>query len=95
VQVFGTGRFDRISAPLERPPRELTLPMKELTSQITLLISATAPALIAIPGRGASTAAKILGETAGVDRSHLGTRSPDRPGWHRRRSGHRTTPATD
>jgi transposase len=45
--------------------RELTVQVKELTAELTALISVQAPALIAIPGCGALTAAKILGETAG------------------------------
>jgi transposase len=44
--------------------RELTAQINELTA----LICAQAPALIAIFGCGTLTAAKILGETVGVDR---------------------------
>jgi transposase len=43
----------------------------ELTAQIselTCLMTVQAPALMAIPGCGVLTAAKILGETAGADR---------------------------
>jgi transposase len=42
--------------------------MNELTTELTALIFALAPALIVIFGCGALTVAKILGETAGVDR---------------------------
>ena len=46
--------------------RRLTAEIDELTGQITSRVEALAPSLLAIPGCGVLTAAKILGETAGV-----------------------------
>ncbi len=46
----------------------MTADINELTKEITGQVAAMAPTLLAIPGCGALTAAKILGETAGVDR---------------------------
>jgi transposase len=47
---------------------ELNQRVKELEHQIAILVAQIAPALLAIPGCGALTAAKIVGETAGVRR---------------------------
>ena len=60
-----------------------------------MLVSTMAPALIAIPGCGAITAAKIVGETAGVDRfrskdafaRHTGT--APMPVWSSNKARHR------
>ncbi|MGW8538487.1 transposase [Rhodococcus qingshengii] len=75
--------------------RALTKQINELTEEITTLVADMAPSLIAIPGCGAATAAKILGETAGVDRfrpkdayaRHNGT--APMPAWSSNRSRHR------
>jgi transposase len=48
--------------------RELNQRALELERQIMLLVIRLAPSLLAIPGCGALTAAKIVGETAGVSR---------------------------
>ena len=48
--------------------RELNTRALELERQIMLLVIRLAPSLLAIPGCGALTAAKIVGETAGVKR---------------------------
>ena len=48
--------------------RELNRRINELEREITPLIRALAPTLLAIPGCGALTAAKLVGETAGVQR---------------------------
>jgi transposase len=48
--------------------RELNQRARELERQITLLVIRLAPSLLTIPGCGALTAAKIVGETAGVAR---------------------------
>jgi transposase len=48
--------------------RELNQRARELERQITLLVIRLAPSLLTIPGCGALTAAKIVGETAGVGR---------------------------
>jgi transposase len=62
------GTVARLAHTLTGRCRELTAQINELTAELTGLICVQAPALIAIPGCGALTAAKILGETAGVDR---------------------------
>jgi transposase len=62
------GTVARLAHTLAGRCRELTAQINELTAELTGLICAQAPALIAIPGCGTLTAAKILGETAGVDR---------------------------
>jgi transposase len=45
-----------------------TVKVNELQRRISTLVRQLAPALLELPGCGALTAAKILGETAGVDR---------------------------
>ena len=62
------GTVARLARELVDRCRELGTQITALTTEITNLVSAMAPALIAIPGCGAITAAKIPGETAGVDR---------------------------
>ncbi|MFD8078285.1 transposase [Streptomyces sp. NPDC059718] len=42
--------------------------VRELEAEISALISRLAPALLEIPGCGVLTAAKIIGETAGIAR---------------------------
>jgi transposase len=69
--------------------------INELTAEITTLVTGMAPSLITIPGCGAITAAKILGETAGVDRfrfkdayaRHNGT--APMPVWSSNKARHR------
>ena len=59
--------IDRILArELVERIRVLTLDIDDLTNEITTMVADMAPTLLAIPGCGALTAAKILGETAGV-----------------------------
>jgi len=85
----------RLARALVDRSRELTLQIKDLTTEITVLVSTMAPALIAIPGCGAITAATILGETAGVDRfrskdafaRHNGT--APMPVWSSNKARHR------
>ena len=48
--------------------RELSRRAAELERELRLLVSAQAPALLELPGCGALTAAKLIGETAGSDR---------------------------
>lgn len=48
--------------------RELTVRVKELERQLTRLVAPRAPSLLALAGCGALTAAKLVGETAGVGR---------------------------
>lgn len=68
---FLTGR-DGIDARLARELLEdiaaLTVRAKALEKEITALVSVQAPALLELPGCGALTAAKIVGETAGITR---------------------------
>lgn len=93
ASVLGT--VARLARGLVDRCRELTLQIKELTTEITALVSSMAPALIAIPGCGTITAAKILGETAGVDRfrskdafaRHTGT--APMPVWSSNKARHR------
>jgi len=47
---------------------ELTVTERRLERQITARVAPLAPSLLALPGCGALTAAKIVGETAGVGR---------------------------
>jgi transposase len=62
------GTVARLARVLASRCRELTAQINELTTELAALVSVQAPALIAIPGCGTLTAAKILGETAGVGR---------------------------
>ena len=48
--------------------RELTLRANELERQIAMLVRTLAPSLLDLPGCGVLSAAKIIGETAGVQR---------------------------
>jgi transposase len=50
--------------------RELSRRALELEREIAALVRAQAPALLELPGCGALTAAKLVGETAGVGRFH-------------------------
>jgi transposase len=58
----------RISRELARRIAELTRRASELERELATRVHAQAPALLALPGCGPLTAAKLLGETAGVDR---------------------------
>ena len=90
-----TGTVVRLARGLLDRCRALTEQINELTAEITTLVADMAPSLIAIPGCGAITAAKILGETAGVDRfrskdayaRHNGT--APMPVWSSNRARHR------
>jgi len=65
------GRDDlvaRLARTLTTRCRELTLEIEELTREITTRVTTIAPSLLSICGCGPLTAAKILGETAGVER---------------------------
>ena len=53
--------------------RDLTIQIVELEKEISALIEQLTPTLLAVPGCAGLTAAKILGETAGIARFH----SPD------------------
>jgi transposase len=96
VRIANTpGTVSRLSRDLVQRIRLITVDIDELTTEITVLVSTMAPTLIAIPGCGALTAAKILGETAGVNRfkskdayaRHNGT--APMPVWSSNRARHR------
>lgn len=57
--------MDHTYGAARRPSRDRS---SAASAEITELIERLAPSLIAIPGCGALTAVKILGETAGVER---------------------------
>jgi len=89
------GTVARIARDLTERCRSLTIQIKQLEREITLLVDTLAPSLVAICGCGPLTAAKILGETAGIDRfksadayaRHTGT--APLPVWSSNRSRHR------
>lgn len=62
------GLVARIATDLVEQIRTLTGSANELEKEIGELVVEQAPALLAMPGCGALTAAKIVGETAGVSR---------------------------
>jgi transposase len=62
------GLVARLARDLVGRLRELTAQINAAEDEITELTQQLAPSLVAIVGCGALTAAKILGETAGIDR---------------------------
>lgn len=62
------GRVVAIAVELVGRCRELTRRANELEREIRRLVGPVAPTLLALRGCGALTAAKVVGETAGVDR---------------------------
>jgi len=90
--VGANGTVGRLARELVERIRVMTLDIDDLTKEITNLVSAMAPTLLAIPGCGALTAAKILGETAGATGSNPKMPMPDTTARHLCLSGHRTTP---
>jgi transposase len=89
------GVVARLARGLVEHARRLTVEIDQLTVEITALAKQLAPSLLAICGCGPLTAAKILGETAGVDRftskdayaRHNGT--APLPVWSANRARHR------
>jgi len=89
------GTVARIARDLIERCRSLTIAITQLEREISQLIEKLAPALLAICGCGPLTAAKILGETGGIDRF----KSPDAyarhngtaplPVWSSNRARHR------
>ena len=89
------GTVARIARELIERCRSLTIAVAQLEREISQLIEKLAPALLAICGCGPLTAAKILGETAGIERF----KSPDAyarhngtaplPVWSSNRARHR------
>jgi transposase len=62
------GVVARLARELANRCAELTAVITALEKEIAQLVKQLAPALLALPGCGPLTAAKIIGETAGVDR---------------------------
>jgi transposase len=62
------GVVARLARELTNRCAELTAVINALEKEIAQLVEQLAPALLALPGCGPLTAAKIIGETAGVDR---------------------------
>jgi len=62
------GLVARLARTLTARCRELTLEIAELGREIAARVETLAPSLLALCGCGALTAAKILGETAGIER---------------------------
>jgi len=62
------GQVAKIAAELVGRIRELTRRANELERELTLLVRRLAPSLLELPGCGVLSAAKIVAETAGVDR---------------------------
>jgi transposase len=62
------GLLARLARELLERLRELTLQIGRLEREITAQVTPLAPSLLAICGCGPLTAAKILGETAGIER---------------------------
>lgn len=62
------GLVARIARDLVERCRQLTIDINTLAAEITARVTPLAPALLAICGCGPLTAAKIVAETAGVDR---------------------------
>ena len=89
------GTVARLARKLTERCRQLTLEIQQLERELATLVETLAPSLLAICGCGPLTAAKILGETAGIDRfrspaayaRHNG--SAPLPVWSSNRSRHR------
>jgi transposase len=67
------GLVARLARELVERCRQLTVEISALAREIAALVEPLAPALLSICGCNALTAAKIVGETAGIERFH----SPD------------------
>lgn len=89
------GTVARLARELVARIRCLTVDIAELTKELTAVVSAMAPSLLAVPGCGVVTAAKVIGEVAGVDRfkskdafaRHNGT--APMPVWSSNKARHR------
>ena len=62
------GTVARLAREITERCRQLTVEINALETEITALVQTLAPSLIAVCGCGPLTAAKIVGETAGIDR---------------------------
>lgn len=65
---LGQGTRTRIARELVVRTRELTRAERRLERELAALVKREAPQLLALPGCGALTAAKLIGEVAGVER---------------------------
>jgi hypothetical protein len=89
------GTVARLARELTQRCRQLTVEINALEKEITALVQTLAPSLLAVCGCGPLTAAKIVGETAGIDRftsndtyaRHNGT--APLPVWSSNRARHR------
>jgi len=63
-----SGLVARLARDLTVQARQLTTTIRDLEAEIDESVTKLAPALLAIPGCGPLTAAKIVGETAGIAR---------------------------
>jgi transposase len=63
-----SGPVAEIAAELIQRIRALTVRIKELAREIASLVTTMAPALLELQGCGVLSAAKIIGESAGIDR---------------------------
>jgi transposase len=76
--------------------RDLTVRINELQREITQLVRPLAPSLLAMPGCGPLSAAKILGEVAGAARFRSGgVRPMERNGSHPGLVGQRDPPSVE
>ena len=89
------GLVARLARGITERCRELTLEIRKLEQEIAALVATLAPSLLEICGCGPLTAAKIVGETAGIERfrsaaayaRHNGT--APLPVWSSNRARHR------
>lgn len=64
------GTLARIARELCERTHELTLQINALERELAVIVEPLAPSLLSIPGCSFLTAAKIVGETAGIERFH-------------------------
>jgi transposase len=76
----------RIARDQLRRLRELTQAIKQLETEIAELVAQIAPQLLAEPGFGPLTAAKLVGEIAGAARFSSDAKLARAAAWHRSRS---------
>jgi len=90
-----SGVVARLARDLADHCAKLTISIKRLAQEITQLAGQLAPAVLALPGCGPLTAAKIIGDTAGAIGSNLSTPTPATTALHPCQSAPRTRPNTD
>jgi transposase len=88
------GMVAEISLELVGRCRQLTERINQLERQLGGLVGPLAPSLLQLTGCGVLTAAKLLGETAGISRFRSRAALPCATGPHRCRSGQATGNAT-